>query len=102
MDETIRAIMMVDQCCAIREKPCKRGYIAKFEAMTVERRKNSFEVARHGVFQSEVVFRYPLNNPGTASTTTLKQGEERRNITRYRGTAEPERLTQNCHFDIDC
>jgi hypothetical protein len=49
--------------------------------MAVERRKNSFEVARHGVFQNKVVSKYPWKNPHIEYIT--KRGAEIENIKRY-------------------
>ena len=55
--------------------------------MAVERRKNSFEVARHGVFQNKVVSKYPWKNPHIEYI--MKRGAEIENIKRYCCGSEP-------------
>jgi len=49
---------MIDWYYTMRQKLCKRGKNAESAATVVERRKNSFGVARHGVFRSKVISEY--------------------------------------------
>ena len=69
------------------QKPGNRDRNVNVRATVGELRKNSFEVARYGVFQNKVVSKYPRKNPHIEYI--MKRGAEIENIIRYCCGSEP-------------